>query len=310
MGMNSTTMNTEWQYYESEMDQEPVPGDYEDNESVEIDMADYQAELEEYEMADENLEVDTFAVPVDMELPDENTHYELESYTAPEIPPDAADPSVGAPEAEFKVQSIPEDNLELREASVPNQTQASEQDSVQQAKESPVVANEELHDPLSEITSDSVEHVVDFENSTLLQVGQPLLAEVITEPTNKETAAVGRTEAEARPSDISLTDNDVFDYVEAPGPVLMFVASSDQPDIALFNLPDDKQEGSSNTVQSPVPKVALLLSEKSQWELYYRPLDEVFAALRQDERISTLEGADEGELVLEAVDLDMYFSEV
>ena len=57
-----------------------------------------------------------------------------------------------------------------------------------------------------------------------------------------------------------------------------------------------------------VEELALLLSQRPT--LYYEPLSNVFEALRQDETINSISELMDGEMIIEAYDLDLRITEV
>ena len=96
-------------------------------------------------------------------------------------------------------------------------------------------------------------------------------------------------------------------YIPPPA-VLLSVASHTEPGFALFNPPDVGEEfGEETSVNQKV--YSLLLEDRPT--LYYEPLSSVFEALRQDEGfLSHVPHSFEGELVLDAHDLQLAVSEV
>jgi len=99
-------------------------------------------------------------------------------------------------------------------------------------------------------------------------------------------------------------------YIEPPPPVLIELPStSDQPVCALFNGPPgsllDDVEVNASGIKAPY---TILL--QSRPTLYYETLNEVFDALREEDRIQTLTEFVEGELVIDAYDLQLVVSEV
>lgn len=97
-------------------------------------------------------------------------------------------------------------------------------------------------------------------------------------------------------------------YIDPPPAVLLSVDDLPEPGFALFSTPD--VEGESTRESLDKPKVYSLLLE-SRPTLYYEPLSSVFEALRQDEDLlSRVPHSFEGELVLDAYDLQLAVSEV
>lgn len=99
-------------------------------------------------------------------------------------------------------------------------------------------------------------------------------------------------------------------YIEPPPPVLIELpSSSDQLVCALFNAPtnlplDDKEVNPSRTGTSYI----VLLQNRPT--LYYETLNDVFDALREEERIQSMVEFLDGEMVIDAFDLQLVVSEV
>ena len=99
-------------------------------------------------------------------------------------------------------------------------------------------------------------------------------------------------------------------YIEPPPPVLIEIPSSlDQAMCTLFNtpanLPSDDAEGN---VSSTAASYIVLLQNRPT--LYYETLNDVFDALREEERIRSMTEFVDGEMVLDAHDLQLVVSEV
>lgn len=96
-------------------------------------------------------------------------------------------------------------------------------------------------------------------------------------------------------------------YIDPPPAVLLSVADLSEARFALFNQP---VEGESAEESHGNQKVYSLLLENRP-TLYYEPLSSVFEALRQDEGLlARIPHSFEGELVLDAYDLQLEVSEV
>jgi hypothetical protein len=99
-------------------------------------------------------------------------------------------------------------------------------------------------------------------------------------------------------------------YIEPPPPVLIELPSSlDQSICTLFNTPahlpsDDTEGNASSTAASYI----VLLQNRPT--LYYETLNDVFDALREEERIQSMTEFIDGEMVLDAHDLQLVVSEV
>ncbi|GJE86972.1 hypothetical protein PsYK624_030550 [Phanerochaete sordida] len=100
-------------------------------------------------------------------------------------------------------------------------------------------------------------------------------------------------------------------YIEPPPAVLLSLSTSSQRvECCMFNQPhaDSRaQSPSAHASSSTTPDLALLLSQRPT--LYYEPLSNVFEALRQDETINSLSELVDGEMIIEAYDLDLRITE-
>jgi hypothetical protein len=92
-------------------------------------------------------------------------------------------------------------------------------------------------------------------------------------------------------------------YIDPPPPVLLSLSPEEQFNFALFNKPAEW----NSPPQSPTIDNLLLHQLPT---LYYEPLSSVFEALRHEEVIGSTFLLAEGELVLDAVDLQLSISEV
>lgn len=99
-------------------------------------------------------------------------------------------------------------------------------------------------------------------------------------------------------------------YIEPPPPVLIELPStSDQPVCTLFNAPVnlDSDDTEVNVSSTEAPYTILLHNRPT---LYYETLNEVFDALREEERIRLIAEFVDGEMVIDAYDLQLVVSEV
>lgn len=101
-------------------------------------------------------------------------------------------------------------------------------------------------------------------------------------------------------------------YIDPPPAVLLSISSdAAHTEICLFNQPLARAGSSSPTEEiSPSTQETLALLLHHRPTLYYEPLTNVFEALRQEEYITQVTGFAEGELVLDAYDLQLVISEV
>lgn len=97
-------------------------------------------------------------------------------------------------------------------------------------------------------------------------------------------------------------------YIDPPPAVLLSISDLSQPGFVMFNQPDVDGE-SAGEPHGDREAYSLLLEDRPT--LYYEPLSSVFEALRQDEAfLSRVPHSFEGELVLDAYDLQLTVSEV
>jgi hypothetical protein len=98
-------------------------------------------------------------------------------------------------------------------------------------------------------------------------------------------------------------------YIDPPPAVLLCLLSSEELEICLFNQPHS-QSGSTTPISGPSTQQTLMtVLLQDQPTLYYEPLASVFEALRKDESIAGIPNLIEGELVLNAYDLQLVISE-
>jgi hypothetical protein len=98
-------------------------------------------------------------------------------------------------------------------------------------------------------------------------------------------------------------------YIDPPPAVFLSIGSSEVPEYCLFNQPPVERGSLSPSAGASNQQVYTLLLENRP-TLYYEPLSCVFEALRQDEVISRIPDSLEGELVMDAYDLQLAVLEV
>lgn len=100
-------------------------------------------------------------------------------------------------------------------------------------------------------------------------------------------------------------------YIEPPPPVLLELpSSSDQPECALFNAPLTLNLHVHNPeTEAPTTEAAYIVLLQSRPTLYYETLNDVFEALRQEERVQSMNEFVEGEMIIDAYDLELLVSE-
>jgi len=100
-------------------------------------------------------------------------------------------------------------------------------------------------------------------------------------------------------------------YIDPPPAVLVSFLSSNRPGFCLFNLPPSSSGSTSPSLENSRPEPqALTLLLHHRPTLYYEPLTSVFEALRQEESLASVPDFADGELVLDAYDLQLVISEV
>jgi len=100
-------------------------------------------------------------------------------------------------------------------------------------------------------------------------------------------------------------------YIDPPPAVFVSIGSSKVPEYCLFNQPpSERGSRSPSPGASGSNRVEYSLLLQNRPTLYYEPLSCVFEALRQDDVIAELPEALEGELVIDAYDLQLAVSEV
>ncbi|KAF5387157.1 hypothetical protein D9615_001691 [Tricholomella constricta] len=95
-------------------------------------------------------------------------------------------------------------------------------------------------------------------------------------------------------------------YIDPPPAVLISV-STDAPSISLFNAPSKSRLNTPSNGDSDLSELVVLLDHLPT--LYYEPLSSVFEALRQDEYLGSMLDISNGELLLDAYDLELVMSE-
>jgi len=144
----------------------------------------------------------------------------------------------------------------------------------------------------------------------LVESSDPDSSEVVTvhppNETSQDNPDGNQPLAQPRSADKSLGDpHEISEgvYIDPPPPVLLSLSPEEQFDFALFNKPAEW----NSPPQSPTIDHLLLHQLPT---LYYEPLSSVFEALRHEEAIGSTFPLAEGELVLDAVDLQLSISEV
>ena len=95
-------------------------------------------------------------------------------------------------------------------------------------------------------------------------------------------------------------------YIEPPPPVLIELPlTSNQPVCSLFNLPS-----ADTGVTIPTAEASYTILLQNRPTLYYETLNDFFDALREEEPIQTITEFADGEIVIDAYDLQLVISEV
>ena len=99
-------------------------------------------------------------------------------------------------------------------------------------------------------------------------------------------------------------------YIEPPPPVLIELPStSNLPVCTLFNAPTNLRSA-DNEVNVPNAEASYTVLLQTRPTLYYETLNDVFDALREEERIQSIAEFVDGEMVIDAYDLQLVVSEV
>jgi hypothetical protein len=99
-------------------------------------------------------------------------------------------------------------------------------------------------------------------------------------------------------------------YIEPPPPVLIELPStSNQPVCSLFNVPSNLSSADTG-VNVPNAEDSYTILLETRPTLYYETLNDFFDALREEERIQSITEFADGEMVIDAYDLQLVVSEV
>ncbi|KAF7440929.1 hypothetical protein PC9H_001278 [Pleurotus ostreatus] len=143
--------------------------------------------------------------------------------------------------------------------------------------------------------------------ATYQQLQQTVNAEAAEQQQQQPETAADETHAPVESNDPHEISEGV--YIDPPPPVLISLESSEYPNICLFNRPSSRSgTPSSPTAESPPGSDCLVLLHH-QPVLYYEPLSSVFEALRHEEYLMNSPDLRDGELILDAYDLQLAVSE-
>ncbi|KAF9228784.1 hypothetical protein BS17DRAFT_812737 [Gyrodon lividus] len=174
----------------------------------------------------------------------------------------------------------------------------------------------------SYVQASAEEHPVELSSSEVTQHENPELSVIESVPlAGAEEVYDGSdpVQKENPVDQVLVTEGETIDplqisdgvYIDPPPAVLLSIAASSEPEFSLFNQPEAEpgSESTSDEFLEGKPKVYSLLLD-SRPTLYYEPLSNVFEALRQDEELlARIPHSFEGELVLDAYDLQLIVSE-
>lgn len=164
----------------------------------------------------------------------------------------------------------------------------------------PHMLSEEEHAP----TNEPPEHLI----AQPAHVEEEYAAEATCQQPQQPEVAADETHAPEESNDPHEISEGV--YIDPPPPVLISLESSEYPNICLFNRPSSRSgTPSSPTAGSPPGSDSLVLLHH-QPVLYYEPLSSVFEALRHEEYLMNSPNLRDGELILDAYDLQLAVSEV
>lgn len=143
---------------------------------------------------------------------------------------------------------------------------------------------------------------------------EPSVVDDAQELTHHEAAGVHHDTLETTEEDApKVTDpHEISDgiFIDPPPGVLLSLSSDEFPDYSLFNQPTPASGSQSPTETAADGDLALPLLLQSHPTLYYEPLSNVFQALHQEESLRSLAYFTDGEMVLDAYDLQLVISEV
>ncbi|KAG2061280.1 hypothetical protein BDR06DRAFT_1001588 [Suillus hirtellus] len=205
---------------------------------------------------------------------------------------------------------------QLSELDPPHLTTAADQTAVELnvpsvASTDPYAVEKHADAPVSETTNRVGSTVLPTEAELTLQTQVEEQSETFR-PSDIPSDNIAQPQGETHPE--SLRDeadngNDPHEisdgvYIDPPPAVFLSIGSSEVPEYCLFNQPPvERGSRSPSAGASNQQAYALLLENRPT--LYYEPLSCVFEALRQDEVISRIPDSLEGELVMDAYDLQL-----
>jgi hypothetical protein len=123
---------------------------------------------------------------------------------------------------------------------------------------------------------------------------------------------IGAVESHEAGEDDDSDPHEISDgvYIEPPPPVLLELpSSSSQRECALFNAPVALNIHGLET-EAPSTDAVYTILLQSRPTLYYETMNDVFEALRQEERIQSIAEFVEGEMIIDAYELGLLVSEV
>ncbi|KAL4262937.1 hypothetical protein AB1N83_000770 [Pleurotus pulmonarius] len=172
-------------------------------------------------------------------------------------------------------------------------------------EEEPAPTNEQSEYPIVQLAHVEDEYAAE---ATYQQPQQIENAEVAEQQQEQETeAAVDETHGPVESNDPHEISEGV--YIDPPPPVLISLESSEYPNICLFNRPSSRSGTPSSPTSSSPPGSDSLVLLHHQPVLYYEPLSSVFEALRHEEYLMNMPDLRDGELILDAYDLQLAVSE-
>jgi hypothetical protein len=131
-----------------------------------------------------------------------------------------------------------------------------------------------------------------------------------------DSAEAGEAEPSATESRETEEDDadphEIFEgvYIEPPPPVLIELPStSNQPMCSLFNAPSNHPSADTG-VNVPNAEASHAILFQTRPTLYYETLNDFFDALREEERIRSITEFADGEMVIDAYELQLVVSEV
>jgi hypothetical protein len=216
----------------------------------------------------------------------------LERHTGPPTVDDTSDKVTVLPSDDSEQKREPEFSPVEHESSATVPENVTPGATVEEGSNQAEMQGSESHDGVR-IPDESYEGGVPGAALDSAEAGEP----------ERPTESHGIEEDDADPHEISEGV-----YIEPPPPVMIELPStSNQPVCSLFNAPSNLPSADTGV---NVPNVEDAILFQTRPTLYYETLNEFFDALREEERIQSITEFADGEMVIDAYDLQLVVSEV